>query len=62
MYGVVATLAAQMAAILLLSRNFAPGRSMRNFLSILSICFGVLMIIMVALFLWLWWSWAHHAT
>jgi hypothetical protein len=60
-YGVAATLAAQIAAIVLLSRNFAPGRSMRNFLSILSICFGVLMVVMIVLFLWFSWSWAHHA-
>jgi hypothetical protein len=60
-YGVVATLTAQIAAILLLSRNFAPGRSMRNFFSILSICFSVLMVIMIVLFLWLSWSWGHHA-
>lgn len=61
MYGVVGTFIAQLFAIVLLSKSLLPGRPLRNFFSILSLCLSGLMLVMVALFLWLSWSWAHHA-
>ncbi len=61
MYGVAGTLVAQLFAIVLLSKSLLPGRPMRNFLSVLSLCLSGLMIVMIAVFLWLSWSWAHHA-
>lgn len=61
MYGVVGTFVAQMFAIVLLSRSLAPGRPLRNFFSIVSLCLSVLMIVIITVFLWLSWSWAHRA-
>ncbi len=61
MYGVVGTLVAQLFAIVLLSKSLLPGRPVRNFFSILSLCLSGLMIVMIAVFLWLSWSWAHRA-
>lgn len=60
-YGVAGTFIAQLFAIVLLSKSLMPGRPLRNFLSILSLCLSGLMIVMIAVFLWLSWSWAHHA-
>jgi hypothetical protein len=60
MYGVVGTFVAQLFAIVLLSKSLLPGRPLRNFFSILSLCLSGLMIVVIAVFLWLSWSWAHH--
>jgi hypothetical protein len=61
MYGVAATFVAQLFAIVLLSRSLVSGQPVRNFFAILSLCLSGLMIVMIAVFLWLSWSWAHHA-
>jgi EamA domain-containing membrane protein RarD len=60
MYGVAGTFVAQLFAVVLLSKSLLPGRPIRNFLSILSLCLSGLMIVVIAVFLWLSWSWAHH--
>jgi hypothetical protein len=60
-YGVAGTFVAQLFAIVLLSKSLLPGRPVRNFFSILSLCLSGLMIVIIAAFLWLSWSWSHHA-
>jgi hypothetical protein len=60
-YGLAGTFIAQLFAIVLLSKALMPGRALRNFLSILSLCLSLLMIVMIAVFLWLSWSWTHRA-
>jgi hypothetical protein len=59
-YGVAGAFVAQLFAIVLLSKSLLPGRPLRNFFSILSLCLSGLMIVVIAVFLWLSWSWAHH--
>jgi hypothetical protein len=60
-YGVAGTFVAQLSAVVLLSKSLLPGHPVRNFFSILSLCLSGLMIVIIAAFLWLSWSWAHHA-
>jgi hypothetical protein len=61
-YGVAGTFVAQLFAVVLLSKSLSPGRPLRNFFSILSLCLSALMIVIIAVFLWLSWSWTHRAT
>jgi hypothetical protein len=61
MYGVIGAFIAQLFAIVLLSKSLLPEWPVRNFFSILSLCLSGLLIVLIAVFLWLSWSWAHHA-
>jgi hypothetical protein len=58
--GICATLISEVAAIVLLLRAFLPGHWMRGLFSVLSICLGGLMLLLVGLFLWLAWLSAHR--
>jgi hypothetical protein len=60
LYGMVAILVGQVAAIILLFRSFSPGHWGRGFLSLLAICFSGLMLLLVGLFFWLCCSQIHH--
>jgi Ca2+/H+ antiporter len=55
LWGIVAMLIAQAAAIILLFRSFERGRGMRNFWAAISICLSGLMLCLTTLFLWLSW-------
>ena len=61
-WGIVAILVSQVAAIILLFRAFSPGHWMRSLLSVLSICLSGLMLLLVGLFLWFAWFRSHHTT
>jgi hypothetical protein len=50
LYGMVAILVGQVAAVVLLFRSFSPGHWGRRFLSLLAICFSGLMLLLVGLF------------
>jgi hypothetical protein len=60
LYGVAAILVGQIAAIVLLSRAFSPGHWARSLLSVVSICFSGLMLLLVGIFLWCSWFQTHH--
>ena len=60
MWGIVAMLIAQVAAVVLLFRAFAPGHWTRGLLATLSICASGSMLLLVGLFLWLSWFQRHH--
>jgi hypothetical protein len=60
LYGVAAILVGQIAAIVLLSRAFSPGHWARSLLSVVSICFSGLMLLLVGIFLWFSWFQTHH--
>ena len=58
--GIGTMLAAQVAAIVLLSRAFSPGHWARSLFSVLSICLSGLMLFLVGLFLWVYWFQSRH--
>lgn len=58
-WGVGAVFIAQVSAIVLLIRAFAPGHWMRTLFSLVSIGLSGLMLALIGLFLWLSWSHAH---
>ena len=58
--GIGAILVGEIAAIVLLFRAFSPGHWMRSLFSVLSICFGGWMLLLVGLFFWLSWFRTHR--
>jgi hypothetical protein len=54
--GLVTTLVFQVVAIFLFVRTFETGHRFRNLISVVSIFFGVLMLVLVLLFVWLTWT------
>jgi hypothetical protein len=60
-WGIGAVLIGQVAAIILLSRAFSAGHSVRNLFSVLSICLSAMLLLLVGLFLWLSWFQAHQS-
>jgi hypothetical protein len=59
-WGVAAMVVAQVAAIILLGRSFAPEHGLRNLVSVFSIVLSGLMLVLVALFIGAIWFLAHH--
>lgn len=59
-WGVAAMVVAQVAAIILLGRSFAPEHRLRNLTSIFSIVLSGLMLVLVCLFTGAIWFLAHH--
>ncbi len=59
-WGVAAMVGAQVAAIILLGRSFAPEHGLRNLVSVLSIVLSGLMLVLVGLFIAGLWFSAHH--
>lgn len=53
--GLVTTLVFQVVAIVLFVRTFETGHRFRNFFSAVSIFFSVLLLLLVALFVWMSW-------
>jgi hypothetical protein len=60
--GLLATLAFEMTAIILLLRAFERGHWLRSLFSAFSICLGGLMLLLLGLFLWLSWSQMHRTS
>jgi hypothetical protein len=60
--GLLATVAFEVAAIILLLRAFERGHWLRSLFAAFSICLGGLMLLLLSLFLWLSWFQMHHAT
>jgi hypothetical protein len=59
LWGIIAMVIAQVAAIVWLGKSFSPGQSLRNLISVISIVFSGLMLVLVCLFLGSVWL-AHH--
>jgi hypothetical protein len=57
LWGIVAILVGQVAAIILLSKTFSSGHWPRNLFSVISICLSGFMLILVGFLVWL--SWFH---
>jgi hypothetical protein len=60
--GLLATVAFEVAAIIILLRAFEHGHRLRSLLLAFSICMSVLMLLLSGLFVWLSWSRLHPAT
>lgn len=59
-WGVLAMVVAQVAAIVWLAKSFAPEHGLRNLVSVVSIVLSGLMLVLVCLFLAAIWFSAHH--
>ena len=60
LWGILAMLIAQVAAIVWLGKSFSPEHWLRNLLSVFSIVLSGLMLVLVCLFVVSIWIWAHH--
>jgi len=60
-WGIGAILIAQIAAIVLLFRAFAPGHWLRTLFSLISVCLSGLLLVLVGFFLWSSWFQKHHS-
>jgi hypothetical protein len=61
LFGLAATLVCEVGAIILLFGTFSRGHGFRGVLSVLSMGASLLMFLLFALSLWLFWFLAHHA-
>jgi hypothetical protein len=62
LWGIVATLVGQAAAIILLFRAFSSGHWVRSLVSVLSICLSGLTLFLVFFFVWLTWFQVHRSS
>jgi hypothetical protein len=62
LWGIIAIVIGQTAAIVLLFRAFSPGHWLRSWFSVLSICLSGLMLLLVGFFLWFSWFRSHHTS
>jgi len=60
LWGIVAMIVSQVAAIVWLSRSFSYEHPVRSLLSVLSICLSVLMLALTCFLLWFAWFQARH--
>ena len=60
LWGILAMVIAQVAAIVWLGKSFSPEHWLRNLMSVCSIVLSGLMLVLVCFFLWSAWFSAHH--
>jgi len=60
LWGVLAMVVAQVAAIVWLGKSFSPEHWLRNLVSVFSIVLSGLLLVLVCLFVVSIWIWAHH--
>jgi len=60
LFGLLATVAFEVAAIILLVRAFEPGRWLRSLFLVFSLCLSGLMLLLFGVFLWLSWFQMHR--
>lgn len=60
-FGLASTVICEVSAMVLLFRAFSGGHGVRSALSALSICMSALIMVLLGLSLWLFWSASHHS-
>jgi ACR3 family arsenite efflux pump ArsB len=61
-FGIIVTLVSELAAIVLLIRSFSRGHLRRGSVAVLSICWSILMLLLFALFVWMFLVYLPHVT
>ena len=61
-FGIIVTLVSELAAIVLLIRSFSRGHLRRSSVAVLSICWSILMLLLFALFVWMFLVYLPRAT